>query len=166
MRSKLAKSQTNVSSSDFRKTTWGMSRSEVKLAESRYPVSENETHITYNGRFMKLEATVGFHFINDSLIEAGYAFPEVLTDPESYIHKYDKVRLELSCRYGLPIIDKEIGVSCENDSCCMQPSPTADNKIFIAEWKTPRSIIRLLLVSDKLSTEFGILHISREHETN
>jgi len=166
MRYNLAESQTNAIFSDFRKTTWGMSRSEVKLAECRYPLSENETHITYKDQFVNLEATVGFRFINDSLFEAGYAFHEVLTDPESYIYKYEKLRLELSYCYGDPIIDKVIVNSRENDSCRMQPSPSTDNKIFIAEWKTTRSIIRLLLVSDNLSTEFGILYISRENETD
>lgn len=146
---------------DFKKTIWGMTRSDVKLAENRYPLSENETHITYNDRFMNLEATVGFHFENDSLIEAGYAFREVSLDPEPYISKYEKVKLDLSNSYGLSIIDKEICVSCENDSCCMQPCKNINNKMFIAEWRTVRSTIRLLLVSDKMSTEFGILHISR-----
>ncbi|MGB2691420.1 MAG: hypothetical protein WBC96_02890 [Thermodesulfobacteriota bacterium] len=166
MRSNFAEAQSEAIPYDFRKTTWGMSRSEVKLAESRYLLSENKTHITYTDQFMKLEATIGYHFINDSLVEAGYAFREVCLDLESYILKYEEVKLKLSQSYGFPIIDREVGISCEKDSCCMQPRANVDSKMFIAEWKTARSIIRLLLVSDKVSTEFGVLHISREQAIN
>lgn len=163
MRSNFAEAQSEAIPFDFRKTTWGMSRSQVKLAESRYSLSENETHITYTDQFMKLQTTIGFHFIEDSLVEAGYAFHEFCLDLESYVSKYEEIKLELSLRYGLPIIDKEVGLSCGNDSCCYIKG---DNKMFVAEWKTLRSIIRLLLVSDKISTEIGILHISRKQEIN
>lgn len=166
MRSNFAEVQYEAIPFDFRQTTWGMSRSEVKLAESKYPLTENETHVTYIDQFIELEATVGFHFIDDSLIEAGYSFHEVCLDLESCIRNYDKIKLELLYNYGLPTMDKQIRISPENDSCFMHPSPTADKNIFIAEWRTLRSMIRLLLVSDKLATEFGILYISREREIN
>ena len=35
--------------------------------------------------------------------------------------------------------------------------------MFIAEWLNSRSIIRLILVSDKSSLEFGVLHLRKEH---
>lgn len=163
MRSNFSTALSEAIPFDFRKTTWGMSRSQVKLAESRYPFSENATHITYTDQFMKLGATVGFHFIENSLVEAGYAFHEVCLDLESYVLKYEEVKLELSHVYGLPNIDKEVGVSCGNDSCCYIE---AYNKMLIAEWRTIRSIIRLILASYKVSTQFGVLHISREREIN
>lgn len=75
---------------------------------------------------MDLDAIVGFHFEDDSLIEAGYAFREYY-------------------RYG----------------CCLGTSKDTKADFSLVQWQTSRSIIRLMLVSDEFSTEFGVLHLSR-----
>lgn len=153
MNSSFAQAETAVITHDFRNTTWGMTRSEVKIAESLYPLSENETHINYRDKYMNLESIVSFHFINDSLVGAGYAFNEILTNPKSNNLNYEKVKLHLTSCYGVPVAE-------------YSESKQSDGNIFIIEWKTQRSVIRLLFVSDKLSTEFGIIHISRKYQTS
>lgn len=151
MSSRFHISNANVTSYDFRETIWGMSRSEVKIAETHYPLSENETHITYRDQYMNLETIVGFHFINDSLVEGGYVFNEILADPKSNRLNFKKVKVKLSSSYGVPVVD------------CAEKE---ESNMCITEWKTQRSIIRLLFVSDKLSTEFGVIHIDRKYEAN
>ncbi len=78
MKSKLAEAPFQVFEYDFRNSLWGMTKAEVKLSEKVYPLSEDETHITYKDTVMNLEATVGFHFVDDSLIEAGSHFVMLL----------------------------------------------------------------------------------------
>ena len=87
---------------DFRKTIWGMTKLEVKSAERIYPLIEDETHLTYRGNFMSLEAVIGYNFENDCLIECGYIFNEVFQDRSSYMTEYENVERYLSRIYGAP----------------------------------------------------------------
>ncbi len=151
---------------DFRKTSWGMTRSDVKMSEKTYPISENETHITYDDTYMNLQATVGFHFLDDSLIEAGYAFREYYPDQAQYINAYERVKLMLSQVYGTPAMQRDYGNACEETCCCLETGSDQNAEMCIVEWLTERSIIRLLFISDESSTEFGILHLSRKQDNN
>ncbi len=105
---------------------------------------------------MNLEATVGFHFVDDSLIEAGYAFREYYPDPNHYLMEFNRVKLELSHIYGQPLHRNDICSSCRGKASCDNSCSGADNKINMVEWHTTRSKITLILVSDESSTEFGI----------
>ncbi len=67
--------------------------------------------------------------------------------------------------YGQPVIDKDISRQCENGGCPVKSDSEADSHMFIVEWITSRSTIRLILVSEKSSSEFGVLHLSREHDS-
>jgi len=148
---------------DFRNSLWGMTKGEVKLSEKVYPLSESETHITYKDTVMCLEAIVGFHFVDNSLIEAGYAFHEASLDRDLYIWEYERVKLVLTQMYGEPMIDKNISNRCEKEVSAVESFSEENSHMFIAEWLNSRSIIRLVLVSDKSSLEFGVLHLRKEH---
>ncbi len=150
---------------DFRNSLWGMAKGEVKLSEKLYPLSESGTHITYKDTVMCLEAIVGFRFVDDLLVEAGYAFCEASLDRELCIWEYERVKLGLAQTYGEPLIDKDISGPYENEGGALEPDSKADSLMFIAEWLTSRSIIRLILVSEGPSLEFGVLHLRREDDS-
>lgn len=164
MKPEINQAKGNIAEFDFRKTFWGMTRSDVKISEKSYPLSENETYITYDDTFMSLQATVGFHFLEDSLIEAGYAFREFYPDRALYICEYERVKSALAKIYGAPVAQRDYDNTCEKDCCCLETNIEKNTEMCIVEWLTERSIIRLLLVSDETSTEFGILHLSRQQE--
>ena len=150
---------------DFRNTLWGMTRSDVKISEKDYPVSENETHITYIDKYMDLDAIVGFHFEGDSLIEAGYAFREYYTESKDYLKKYQKIESMLTNIYGEPITKDDICSCSEQNVHCTGSCQGNGVNFYLVQWITSRSIIRLMLVCDESSTEFGVLHISRDQDT-
>jgi len=150
-----------TSSCDFRKTFWGMRRSEVKIAENSYPSNENETHLTYYDTFLNLQALVGYHLVNDCLIEAGYVFHEVYPDMSAYIREFENVKLFLSSIYGVPSLQKDCTNSSEDCFCHLKSFP--DTRMNLVEWITSRSTIRFLFVSDTKTTEFGLIYISRMH---
>ena len=104
MKSTLRETALSKSHYDFRKSNWGMTKQEVKLAERIYPMSESKTHITYSDIIIGLEAIVGFHFEDDLLIEAGYAFREVFKEKDFYFLQYNRVKLMLNHRYGESLI--------------------------------------------------------------
>ena len=112
---------------------------------------------------MSLEAIVGFHFVDDSLIEAGYAFREAYQERDLYMLQYNRVKLMLTRIYGEPLIDKDLSSPSEKKGCTVEPITEAESLVFIVEWVTSRSTIRLILVSEKSSSELGVLHLSREH---
>ncbi len=64
---------------------------------------------------MDLDAIVGFHFEDDVLIEAGYAFREYYTDGKTYLKKYEKIKSILTNIYGEPMIKDDI-CSCADQS--------------------------------------------------
>jgi len=139
---------------DFRGSSWGMSKEEVKFSEDLAPLNEGEGYIAYRDRVMGLDAVVGFHFLDNSLTEAGYAFREPLGGLRAYLHNYLYVKNVLADAYGNPAFDENTCAECA-DSCPV---------VYLCEWTTPRSVIRLVLMGDGGRCDFGLLHRSMEHE--
>jgi hypothetical protein len=149
---------------DFRGASWGMSKTEVKCSEGIVPHSEGEGYITYRERVMGLDAVVGFHFMGDSLVEAGYAFREPIGDESVYLCEYEKVKGIITRSYGLPSFDEDAcddGCECYIQ-CDMVPGAGRDSLVYLSEWLTLRSIIRLILMGEEGGFDFGVLHRSRE----
>jgi len=151
---------------DFRGTSWGMSKEEVKLSEDLPPLNEGEGFISYGARIMGLDAVVAFHFLDGSLVEGGYAFREPLKGKRVYIKEYRKLKGLLMDSYGQPSFDEgaygECGgfcVRCPGEECA-ETCPL----VYLSEWTTSRSVIRLVLMGEGEGFDFGILHRSREHE--
>ncbi len=165
MRSIIAEPSFRGVEYDFRNSLWGMTKGEVKLSEKVYPLSESETHITYKDTVMCLDAVVGFHFVDDSLIEAGYAFCEDSLDCDLCLWEFERVKLALTQMYGEPAVDRQIGGQSEKGPSALESFPEERGHMFIAEWLNNRSIIRLLLVREKSSLEFGVLHLKRESDS-
>ena len=151
----------DVSDCDFRSTLWGMTKEEVKYSEIIRPESESTSHVTYKDRVLELDTIVGYHFIDDSLVEAGYAFRESYTDEWLYVKQYIKIKDFLSSMYGSPTLDEDINADCCNWS--EDSAEDYDSLMFLTEWLTDRSIIRMILMGDGDGCEFGILHRSKEH---
>ena len=152
--------------SDFRSASWGMSKKEVRRSEGFPPLGEGEGYITYRERVMGLDAVVGFHFREDSLVEAGYAFREALGGESVYITEYGKVKGILSRSYGEPAIDEGICAACGmcGRVCqCGDAAWSGQSLVFLSEWMTGRSVIRLVLMGEGGGFDFGVLHRSREH---
>jgi hypothetical protein len=106
---------------DFRGTSWGMSKDEVRCSEGLFPLSEGEGYITYRECVMGLDALVGYHFLQGSLVEAGYAFREHLGAERVYIREYSKVKDMLTGSYGKPSVDEDTCREC-GGSCVRCPA--------------------------------------------
>jgi hypothetical protein len=151
---------------DFRGACWGMSKDEVKRWEGLVPLSEGEGYITYWERVMGLDSVVGYHFRDGLLVEAGYAFREQLGGGRAYIREYSKVKGLLKGSYGEPVLDEGsyggcggLCVRCSGEEC-----GDDGTLVYLSEWMTGRSVIRLVLMGGESGHDFGLLHRSREHE--
>lgn len=146
---------------DFRSTFWGMTVENVKQSEPRKPESESASHLSYKDRVLELDAVVGYHFIDKSLVEAGYAFHEEYERERLYIDQYGKFKDHLSNLYGDPILDEDINSFCTD--CSAEGEQELESLMLLTEWLTDRSIIRMILMGDTDRCEFGVLHRSRGH---
>lgn len=146
---------------DFRNTFWGMTREEVKQSEPGAPESESRTHLSYKDLVLDLNTVVGYHFIDNSLVEAGYAFRAKFDSDGLYINQYVLLKDHFCQFYGLPIIDEDINTLCT--SCEEDEDECNESLMLLTEWLTDRSIIRMILMGDSDRCEFGVLHRSRGH---
>ena len=160
MNSKHSAAVSEVTDYDFRNTLWGMTKEEVIYSESLQPESETGSHVTYKDRVLELDTVVGYHFIDDLLVEAGYAFREKYTDEKLYIKQYVKIKAFLSGAYGTPMLDEDINAAYSEGS---DAAVDCDSLMLLTEWLTDRSIIRMILMGDEDGCEFGILHRSKGH---
>lgn len=92
----------------FRKTTWGMSREQVKASEDSAPTGERPDVITYRGEVEGIPVIVGYLFDGDKLIKAGYLMQGSYEDPNSYISDYYKVKDFLINEHGTPAQDEVV----------------------------------------------------------
>ncbi len=92
----------------FRKTTWGMSREQVKASEDATPTGDNPEVITYRGEVEGIPAIVGYLFDGDKLVRAGYLMQGSYEDPNSYISDYNKVKDFLINEHGTPAQDEVV----------------------------------------------------------
>lgn len=149
----------SIAEFDFRNAWWGMSKWEVKHSEDALPQSEGEGYLTYRENVMGLDTVVGFHFLEGSLVEAGYAFREPFQTEHGYVKEYEKVKNILTGEYGEPKIDEDLGIAARPAGHLKDD----DTLMYLSEWLTGRSIIRLILMGGENGYEFGVLHRSREH---
>ncbi len=162
MRLKTASAGVMTPEFDFRSSSWGMSKRDVRYSEDISPQSEGDGYITYRKEVMGLDTIVGFHFLEGSLVEAGYAFRESFQTEHMYRSEYERVKDILTVKYGEPSVEGDLadiccdGLGCEDSEC-------DDSFAYLSEWLTSRSIIRLVLIGGDEGFEFGVLHRSREH---
>ena len=150
-----------VSDCDFRSTYWGMTKEAVKHSEPSSPESESVSHLSYKDRVLELDAIVGYHFIDNSLVEAGYAFHQSYERECRYIDEYGKLKDHLAVIYGQPILDEDINTF--NGGGSEESEQEFESLMLLTEWLTDRSIIRMILMGDADRCEFGVLHRSRGH---
>jgi hypothetical protein len=143
---------------DFRNISWGMTKEEVKTTETGPPNSEGKDYITYRDSVMGLDAIVGFHFYNNSLVEAGYAFRDKYESVDVYIKQYENIKDALNDIYGQAPIDKDFECKTEHT-----PENDGNSVMLLSELLTQRSVIRLVLMGQGGDCDFGLLHKSIDH---
>jgi hypothetical protein len=90
---------------NFRKTTWGMSREQVKTTEDSAPTGDKPEVVTYRGEIEGMPVIIGYIFEEDKLTKAGYLMQSSHEDPNSYISDYDKMKEFFIQKYGTPAQD-------------------------------------------------------------
>ena len=90
---------------NFRKSSWRMSKDEVRATEASPPAYESETALGYRGELMGSECMVYFEFDSVGLARAAYMIDN--PDDARDIEDYNRLKSLLTKKYGEP---KEAGM--------------------------------------------------------
>jgi hypothetical protein len=123
---------------DFRKSTWGMTRAQVEASESNPPSlvrkSNGETILEYNAiPFASLAARVTYIFADNKLVRAKYIFSGEHHDQNEFIADYRMIEPVLTKMLGKPTSARAIW---NDDSTQDEPKSYLDQ-----DRATPASIL-------------------------
>lgn len=87
---------------DFRKTTWGMTKNQVKQTETSEIIKETNEAILYSVKLAGYESFVGYIFVDNKLTRAKYLIIEKHSNKNDYIVDYSSIKNLLEKKYGIP----------------------------------------------------------------
>lgn len=152
----------------FRKTTWGMSREQVKASEDTTPTGDNPEVITYRGEVEGIPAIVGYLFDGDKLTRAGYLMQGSYEDPNSYISDYNKVKDFLIDEHGTPAQDEVVWAEGEevDDPVKFGESVCGGKLRYSTTWADGVTAIRQSLDGEDGKCKHGVMFESVEYSIN
>ncbi len=142
---------------DFRKTTWGMTKQEVKASESKgfqgiRKIDANYTSILadeviiYIQKVAEMDVQTSYFFLNDSLVGSEYSFRKEYESKKAYVNAYDKLRGILSRKYGPPVSENKSWKDERFEKLTELPSDPGTLS-YESIWETDKSEIALSLKS-------------------
>lgn len=145
-----------TSAIDFRGFNWGSSINQVKANEKSKPWQINEVTnniddiLYYDDQLAGSDVTVIYQFNdNDKLINGSYIFGKKYSDPQLYLHDYEKFKELLTIKYGKPISDEEEWSSNTTPFTKENYGQAISDGYLdlIAVWSTDNSIIKIVLLT-------------------
>ncbi|MHA1275500.1 MAG: hypothetical protein ACTSQS_19050 [Promethearchaeota archaeon] len=149
---------------DFRETTWGMSKEQVKVTEDRKPDYEENAMLVYSVKIFGGNYYCIYSFLEDKLCNGGYFFMEEHTNKNLYINDYMELKGIITKEYGKPIMDKIIW---KNDLYKDEKSEwgkaiSLGDLEYWALWETLNTEICLSLDSDNYEINLILSYDSKE----
>ncbi len=152
----------------FRKTTWGMSREQVKASEDSAPTGDKPDVITYRGEIEGIPVIVGYLFDGDKLIKAGYLMQGSYEDPNSYVSDYNKIKDFLIDEHGTPAQDEVVWAEGEevDDPGKFGESVCGGKLRYSTFWADGVTVIRQSLDGEDGKCKHGVMFESVEYSIN
>lgn len=148
----------------FRKTTWGMSREEVKSRETGKVLYDTEKMLIYEGSIAGLDCDIVYIFAGGKLVRAKYHITEEHSNENRYISDYKSLKKSLTKKYGQPIMDEH---HWKRDLYKDDPQRwgfaiSIGDLSYYAAWDTLQTIILLALFGDNYDVTLGTEYKSKE----
>ena len=140
-----------VMSQDFRKTTWGMSQSQVKSSESDKLVNETSDLLVYKTTLASFDAYVGYIFAGGKLTRAKYIVAENHSNNNDYISDYDMLNALLKKKYGNPIEDEtywKTDSPFKNDKSFWGYAISQGDLVLYSTYRTSNTEIKIMLSAE------------------
>ncbi len=163
--SKIAIDKTK--STDFRQTTWGMTKRQVKRKEKGKIVNESNEFIAYQGTISDLDCNIFYIFVQNKLVQAQYVITKTHSNQNDYILDYDSLKEILTKKYGKPTEDDTIwrnDVFNKDNNQWWGLAVSLGALIYVAEWETPNTCIALDLRGENYDIKLIIRYWSKKLE--
>jgi len=152
---------------DFRETTWGTSKEQVKATEDGKPGIEDDTSLAYKATINGKEFACTYSFLEDKLYAGGYIFIGEHTNENLYIEDYEDMKETLTKKYGKP--KTEIPGLWNNDLYKDDKSNwgkaiSMGHLVYGASWETSTTRIDFLLWGDNYNIKLALYYTSKELE--
>lgn len=154
----------SVSANDFRNTSWGMSKAEVKEAETKVLEAEKENLLVYQDKVLGFPTGVSYIFAKGKLVRAKYFIIESHVDKNDYISDYATLFEALRSKYGNKYEDHHYW---DNELFKKYPkywglAVSLGHHYYYSKWKTDTTSVLLYLKGQDYKTNLGIEYSSRE----
>lgn len=135
---------------DFRKTNWGMSKTQVGEVETATVwESGGKTYsgIYYDTSVSGFDCGIRYSYVGEKLVRARYNFSYDATKEEVCIESYKELKGSLTRKYGEPIVDKYVWIDdlYKDDLKNWGKAVFEDDLLCYARWETPTTKITIIL---------------------
>ncbi len=151
---------------DFRKTTWGMSKSQVKATEAGVPNSEDESVLMYSSRISGMNALVIYIFAENKLVRAKYLFTEEHSNRNDYITDYNSLKEALGKKYGKIKNEETVWRNdlYRDDFSQWGFAVSLGHLIYYSQWNTENTNISLVLSGENYDIKLAAEYTSKALE--
>lgn len=149
---------------NFRKTTWGMSKSQVKATESEKPKFENDWRLGYLGVVLGMDTRIIYDFANNKLAEGQYLFSEKHTNKNDNIKDYERLKKALIKKYGKPVEDNIHWANelYKSDLEQWGFAVSLGHLVYLTKWEPKETEIGMMLMSDNYKIKIVIRYFSKD----
>jgi len=149
---------------DFRKTTWGMNKEQVKATEDRKADYEENAMLFYKVKIFGGSYYCFYSFLEDTLYNGGYVFTEEHANKNLYINDYIEFKGILTKEYGKPTMDE---INWKNDLYKDDKSEwgmaiSVGDLEYLAFWETLNTKIGLMLDGTNYEISLILSYDSKE----
>lgn len=139
-----------VMSQDFRNSTWGMSKSQVKSTEKSTLVKETTDLLVYQTTLAGYKVYVGYIFSGNKLTRSKYIVAEPHANNNDYISEYNFFNGLLKNKYGAPVEDKIDWKTdlYSNDKSAWGLSIMMGDLVLYSRYRTSDTEIKIILASE------------------
>ena len=161
-----------LSQTDFRKTTWGMTKEQIKQSEHpRTVIDETDEVVMYETKLADFKIYPTYIFTGGKLTRGKYILNEKHSNKNDYINDYNKLKRLLIKKYGKTKVKKD--VYWKNDLYKDDPQHwgtaiSIGHLVYHCGWETPKTKIVLMLWGEnyKLSTVIEYKSVELESYEN
>ncbi len=153
---------------DFRKTNWGMSKTQVGEVETATVVKSSYDGTILTGRLYEasvggFDCLVSFDYIGEKLAEAEYIFLDG-DEEDVCIESYEELKGSLIRKYGELIEDEYVWIDdlYKDDLKNWGKAVEQERLLCYANWETPTTRITIILKGDGTSIDLEIWYRSKE----
>ncbi len=147
----------------FRKTTWGMTKEQVKETEKETPY-EHERGLRYEDRILGFDCTLLYIFVEGKLVRTKYIITEEHSNDNQYIMDYDTLKAALIKKYGEPSESNQLWKNdlYKDDSQDWGLAISIGHLVDYARWETLQTDIVIGLYGDNYEVALEIQYSSKE----